>query len=29
MVFTHINVSAELLIKLVASKLKMWAEAYP
>ena len=29
MVFAHINVSAELLIKLVASKLKMWAEANP
>ena len=26
---TYINVNSELLFKLVASKLKMWAEAHP
>ena len=28
MILTHININPELLIKLVASKLKMWAEAH-
>ena len=29
MILTHININPELLIKLVASKLGMWAEAHP
>ena len=29
MTLTHININPELLIKLVASKLRMWVEAYP
>ena len=29
MILTHINVNQELLIKPVASKLRMWAEAHP
>ena len=27
MILTHININPELLIELVASKLRMWAEA--
>ena len=29
MILTHINISTEILIELVISKLRMWAEAYP
>ena len=29
MILTHININPELLIKLVASMLRMWAEADP
>ena len=29
MILTRINISTELLIKLVASKLRMWVEAHP
>ena len=29
MILTHIHINPELLIRLVASKLRMWAEAHP
>ena len=29
MILTHININLELLLKLVASKLRIWAEAHP
>ena len=29
MILTHLNINPELLIKLVASKLRMWAETHP
>ena len=29
MIFTSINTTPELLIKLVGSKLRMWADAHP
>ena len=28
MIFTHININSELVINLVASKLRMWTEAH-
>ena len=29
MILMHININPELIIKLVTSELKMWAEAHP
>ena len=29
MILTHININLELVIKLVASKLRVWADAHP
>ena len=29
MILTHININSELLIKLIVSKLRIWAEAHP
>ena len=29
MILAHINISPQLLIKVIASKLRMWEEAHP